>query len=292
MFERQDVETDKNIQKRDYVNAEDQVKHNYYQKHTLQTFAFAIDKIEYYKDCNTGFEMSVWELAEKMNEVIDESDPDLHLPQIVHALQTAEAIRKDYPSPSYDWLVLTGFVHDLGKILSHADIFNEPQWAVVGDTYPTGCPISKHVVYSDYFKDNPDVHNDAFNESIHGIYEPNCGLSEVIMTWGHDEYMYRICIANKCNLPPESLYIIRYHSFYAHHQLPDRDDEGKAISSYNQLLSDYDRKMLDWLTLFQKYDLYSKNENMSQDEIATFIADKKPYYCQLISKYFPEKIRI
>ena len=280
------------VLRRDYNHAEDKVRQNYRQKHTQQTFALAIDKIEQYKDCDSGIEMSMWDLAEKMNDVIDDSDPDLHLPQIVHALQTAEAIREAHPSPKHDWFILTGFIHDLGKILSHPDVFNEPQWAVVGDTYPVGCPISKNVVYSQYFKDNPDVHNNVFNETQYGIYESHCGLSKVIMTWGHDEYMYRICVANKCTLPVESLYIIRYHSFYAHHQLPDKDPEGKALSSYDHLLSDCDRKMIDWLRLFQKYDLYSKNENMSPEEIKEYIADKKPYYCRLISKYFPEKIRI
>jgi inositol oxygenase len=46
--------------------------------------------------------------------VVDESDPDIELPQIAHRLQTAEAIRADgHP----DWFVLTGFVHDLCKVL-------------------------------------------------------------------------------------------------------------------------------------------------------------------------------
>ncbi len=47
-------------------------------------------------------------------------------------LQTAKAIKADgFP----DWFVLTGFVHDLGKVLS---LFGEPQWSVVGDTLPGG----------------------------------------------------------------------------------------------------------------------------------------------------------
>lgn len=54
-------------------------------------------------------EMSIWECCELLNEVIDESDPDLDEPQIEHLLQTAEAIRKDYPNE--DWLHLTALVH-------------------------------------------------------------------------------------------------------------------------------------------------------------------------------------
>lgn len=53
--------------------------------------------------------MSVWECIELLNEFVDESDPDLDEPQIEHLLQTAEAIRKDYPDE--DWLHLTGLIH-------------------------------------------------------------------------------------------------------------------------------------------------------------------------------------
>ncbi|RWW27665.1 hypothetical protein GW17_00007899, partial [Ensete ventricosum] len=56
-------------------------------------------------------EMSIWECIELLNEFVDESDPDLDEPQIEHLLQTAEAIRKDYPDE--DWLHLTGLIHGL-----------------------------------------------------------------------------------------------------------------------------------------------------------------------------------
>lgn len=54
-------------------------------------------------------EMSIWDCCELLNDVVDESDPDLDEPQIEHLLQTAEAIRKDYPSE--DWLHLTALIH-------------------------------------------------------------------------------------------------------------------------------------------------------------------------------------
>lgn len=45
---------------------------------------------------------------------MDASDPDLELPNLIHLLQTAEAIRKDgHP----DWFQLTGLLHDMGKIM-------------------------------------------------------------------------------------------------------------------------------------------------------------------------------
>lgn len=52
----------------------------------------------------------------KLNDLVDESDPDTDLPNIVHAFQTAERIRQDHPDD--DWFHLTGLIHDLGKVCS------------------------------------------------------------------------------------------------------------------------------------------------------------------------------
>lgn len=60
--------------------------------------------------------MTVKEALLKLNELIDESDPDSDLPNIVHAFQTAEKIRAEHPNE--DWFHLTGLIHDLGKVNS------------------------------------------------------------------------------------------------------------------------------------------------------------------------------
>ena len=58
--------------------------------------------------------MSLWDAVEFLNTLIDDSDPDIELDQLQHLLQTSEAIRSDgHP----DWFVLTGFLHDVGKVL-------------------------------------------------------------------------------------------------------------------------------------------------------------------------------
>lgn len=59
--------------------------------------------------------MSIWECCELLNEYVDESDPDLEEPQIEHLLQTAEAIRKDFPN--HDWLHLTALIHGIISFL-------------------------------------------------------------------------------------------------------------------------------------------------------------------------------
>lgn len=58
----------------------------------------------------------------KLNDLVDESDPDADIPNIVHAFQTAERIRMDFPDD--DWFHLTGLIHDLGKVRNQLKYFN------------------------------------------------------------------------------------------------------------------------------------------------------------------------
>ncbi|ONK70031.1 uncharacterized protein A4U43_C05F29540 [Asparagus officinalis] len=216
--------------------------------------------------------MSIWECCELLNEFVDESDPDLDEPQIEHLLQTAEAIRRDYPDEG--WLHLTALIHDLGKVLLHPAFGGEPQWCVVGDTFPLGCAFDENIVHHQYFKENPD-YNDPVYSTKFGVYTQNCGLDKVTMSWGHDEYMYLVMKENKTTLPPAALFIVRFHSFYALHR----------AGAYTYLMNDDDKQMLNWLHIFNKYDLYSKSKvRINQEEV-------KPYYLSLINKYFPEKLR-
>ena len=135
----------------------------------------------------------------------------------------------------------TGLIHDLGKVLC---LFGEPQWAVVGDTFPVGCRYSEKIVFPEFFADNPDSSVPEYQTPC-GIYEPGCGLDRVHLSWGHDEYLYHVV---KDYLPDEGLAMIRYHSFYAAHR------EG----AYTHLMNDHDRRLMDWVRAFNPYDLYSK----------------------------------
>src|ERR1700688_671191 len=143
----------------------------YRQNHARQTFDFVMHKKDEYCNLNRG-KKSIWEMAEYLNTLVDDSDPDTDLTQIEHLLQTAEAIRKDgHPR----WFILAGFVHDLGKVLC---LYGEPQWAVVGDTFPVGCAYSKDIVFPEYFKANPDIDNPLY-QTKYGVYEPNWGLKKL-----------------------------------------------------------------------------------------------------------------
>lgn len=238
----------------------DTVKKFYHLNHKHQTLDFVKQKRRELLTLNRK-KMGAWEAIEYLNTLVDDSDPDTDLTQIEHLLQTSEAIRADgHP----DWFVLTGLIHDLGKILC---LWDEPQWAVVGDTFPVGCAFSPEIVFPEYFKENPDT-ADANLQSRTGIYHEGCGLNNVYMSWGHDEYMYHVV---KDYLPEEALYMIRFHSFYSWHRAGD----------YQYLMDDKDREMLPWVQKFNPYDLYSKTPDKPS------VKEVKPYYEDLIAKYLP-----
>ena len=207
--------------KEDYRNYDtperDTVREFYRLNHTYQTYDFVREKEREFLAFDKK-ELPVWGAMEFLNTLVDDSDPDTDLDQLQHLLQTAEAIRADgHP----DWFVLTGFLHDMGKVLC---LFGEPQWAVVGDTFPVGCQHSDKIVYSEYFANNPDSYDERYNTK-YGVYEPNCGLRNVHMSWGHDEYLYQIM---KDYMPEPALYMMRYHSFYSQHR----------EEAYNHLMDD------------------------------------------------------
>ncbi|XP_054279607.1 inositol oxygenase-like [Macrosteles quadrilineatus] len=255
---------------RDYTIDKDdplkeRVRLTYLQMHTYQTVEFVRDRMDHWLKFDT-FKSPIMDALVRLNELVDESDPDADIPNIVHAFQTAERIRADYPDD--DWFHLTGLIHDLGKVMA---FYNEPQWAVVGDTFPVGCAWANSIVYRDSsFHDNPDGKNPKYNTK-YGMYKPNCGLENVMMSWGHDEYLYRVLRHNNCKLPERALYMIRFHSFYPWHQGGD----------YDYLCSSKDLDMKEDVMLFNKYDLYTKSSKVPD------IENLKPYYQSLIDKYIP-----
>jgi len=250
------------------------VNQTYRDNHLGQTVEFVRSmKEEYMKFEKTR--MSLWDAIEKLSLTVDNSDPDADFPQIFHAFQTAEALRTKYPEA--DWLPLVGLIHDLGKVMLLPEFGGLPQWAVVGDIFPVGCAHSSRIVKSEYFRENEDAQNPEYN-TLYGIYEPNCGLSKLSMAWGHDDYMYNVCLHNGCTMPPLALNIIRFHSFYAFHK------EG----AYEHLMDKPDYTLRRWCHRFSKCDLYSKSAVVpTAKEIEE---DLKPHYQSLIDKYFPKNI--
>jgi len=240
------------------------VREFYRLNHHNQTFDFVQAKKREFGP-RTRRTMGVWEAMEFLNTLVDDSDPDTDLSQLEHLLQTAEQIRRDgHPR----WFILTGLIHDLGKILC---LFGEPQWAVVGDTFPVGCAWSDKVVFHEFFADNPDSREPKYQTRV-GVYEEGAGLDTVHLSWGHDEYLYQVV---KDYLPQEALYMIRYHSFYPAH----RD------GAYTYLMNDRDKAMFQWVRAFNPYDLYTKSHQRPN------VKELRPFYEGLIAEYLPAQLQ-
>jgi inositol oxygenase len=254
---------------RNFDDAADRVKNFYREQHHKQTVAYNIAaRNRFYNASRPRPEMTIWEAMEKLNTLIDESDPDTSLSQIQHLLQSAEAIRRD-GKPR--WMQLTGLIHDLGKLMVFdPEIGTQGQWDVVGDTFPVGCAFDERIIYPDTFAEgNPDAKDPNYNTK-QGIYAPNCGLDNIMLSWGHDEYLYHV-VKSQSTLPDEALAMIRYHSFYPWHR------EG----AYRHLMCDKDWEMLKAVQAFNPYDLYSKSDGVPDAE------ELKPYYMELINEFFP-----
>ena len=249
---------------RDYhAETRDSVKEFYRLNHRCQTVDFVKQKHDEYLGLRRG-KKNLWDALEYLNTLVDDSDPDTDLSQVSHLMQTSEAIRADgHPR----WFVLAGFIHDLGKVLC---LYGEPQWAVVGDTFPVGCRYSDKIVFSQFFADNPDSQVAEYQTRL-GIYEKRCGFSNILMSWGHDEYIFQV---SKDYLPLEALYMLRFHSFYAAH----REHE------YDYLMDDQDREYFKWVNAFNQYDLYTKSAEPPD------VTKLRPYYEDLVSDFYPDEV--
>jgi inositol oxygenase len=247
----------------DAAEARSSVKEFYRLNHTNQTMEFVRGKKKEYLALNRR-KMRVWEALEYLDTLVDDSDPDIDLTQIEHAMQTAEAIRR---ANQPRWFILTGLIHDLGKILC---LWGEPQWAVVGDTFPVGCAYSNSIVYPEFLEANPDSRHPVYSTK-YGIYDEGIGLDNVHLSWGHDEYVYHVV---KDRLPVPALYALRYHSFYPWHK------EG----AYEYLTNEQDREMLKWVKAFNRYDLYSKGDGKPD------VKALRPYYEELVEELLPDEL--
>jgi inositol oxygenase len=93
---------------------------------------------------------------------------------------------------------LVGLLHDMGKIQflwgtpedGQRGTAEGPQFALGGDTWAVGCRIPDSVVFPEFNAFNKDMQDPRYNKPL-GIYQPHCGIENVMWAWGHDEYMYR-----------------------------------------------------------------------------------------------------
>ncbi|CAE7562632.1 Miox [Symbiodinium sp. CCMP2456] len=258
---------------RNYENSERQEKvaATYGLMHQNQTVEFVQQQREKWLKFNKG-EFTVMEVISMLDELVDDSDPDVDIPNSIHDFQTAERIREQWPGEEFDWFHLVGLLHDLGKVMALPKMAGKdtlPQWAVVGDTFPVGCaPAEDSIVFPESFRENPDYNHPVFS-TTNGIYHPGCGITKLMFSWGHDEYMYQMLKFNGCSIPEHGLNMIRLHSFYPWH------DKG----AYSHLESQEEAETKKWVKEFNKFDLYSKADAVPE------IEELKPYYASLLKKY-------
>ena len=140
--------------------------------------------------------------------------------------------------------------------------FGEPSWAVVGDTYVLGCKFPKNIVFNEALTNSPEY--GKYDEL--GIYQVKCGIENLTLSYGHDEYLYTVLKNNKNHkISDKYLKIIRYHSFYPWH----------TYNEYKQFMVDSDYNILKNVKEFNQFDLYSKEDNTNISN------DIKEYYDNL-----------
>jgi inositol oxygenase len=264
---------------RNYVNSDRQavVENHYRLMRTNQCVDFVNKMEEFYSFDKPRAVMSIRDAFRALESYVDSSDPDVDLPNLVHMLQTSEGMRRaGHP----DWMQLVGLIHDMGKIMflwgnkeiGQVGTGDGDQWALGGDTWVVGCKMPSCTVFPEFNSLNPDESNPKYNTE-NGIYEPHCGMEKLKYAFGHDEYLYRMVLANKTTIPEEGLAMIRYHSCYPWH----------TGGAYRHLMSERDHELLKAVLEFNKYDLYTKD----QAGLTQSVDDLWPYYQGLIEKYFP-----
>ncbi|XVE57429.1 hypothetical protein DITRI_Ditri04bG0090200 [Diplodiscus trichospermus] len=196
------------------------VEQHYKLSRINQTYDFVTRMRKEYKKLDKA-EMGIWECCELLNEVIDDSDPDLDEPQIQHLLQSAEAIRKDYPNE--DWLHLTALIHDLGKILILPKFGELTQWAAVGDAFSVGWLLMSPMFITSILRKT------LTSTTQNSTLKMGSTLKDVDWTM--------------CSCPG-GMMIISLHKHGA----------------YTQFMSEEDKENMKWLKVFNKYDLYSKSK--------------------------------
>ena len=203
---------------RDYEASSNNVELLYKNMYINQTYKLKkniVNKLKFDK------QYKIKDIFPLLNKVIDSSDPDISLPQIIHGYQTAEAIKQelfdndklktiniidlfskeewfllddkyknlynttlvkfyDYIK-DWNWLILIGLIHDLGKILVLDEFGKFDEWFSVGDIYPLGCKFDSSNIFYDknYHKLCSDYSESEFNVNnidFYGVYKIKCGF--------------------------------------------------------------------------------------------------------------------
>lgn len=194
-----------------------------------------------------------------------------HMSAVEHAMQTAELCRK--ASPHQDWFHLVGLIHGLGRLMALPRFGGQPEWAVSSESFPVGCRFSSSITCSHFFSVNPDRRRRLYSSAT-GMYQPNCGLAALSMSWSAYEYLYLVLLKNKTALPPVARFVLRYCNFLALTRPGD---------AYSEFLNSTDLAMMPWLHRFQAIQGSGQPSCHGQ----RVDAELRHYYDSLVLKYIP-----
>lgn len=68
------------------------------------------------------------------------------------------------------------------------------------------------MIFDQHFKENINFNNRDYNTKC-GIYSEGCGLENVLISWGHDDYMYLVKFITKTILQKNYLRWIFFYKF-------------------------------------------------------------------------------
>ena len=307
---------------RNYVDSSvEKVYKKMIQKQTLDYVLSMKNKYSTYPN----IKMSIWKAIEKLNNIVDESDPDTEHPQIVHACQTGAFI---------SYVYLEKGSNKLNNNIKIKELFSKKEWndlpICIKEDYERYCNLD---IYYGYIKEWDWLPLIGFIHDLGKVLVlPEFGELEQWSVVG-DTFPVGCKYTNK-NLYYKKKYhksnpdYIKYNCFngiyelncgfdnihmsYGHDEylssvlkknntkLPNEaiyliryhsfyawhNPKNSSIRGYTNLASMYDWKMLPLLKAFQKADLYSKVEKKPN------IKEVKKIFGPLIKKYIGDEYLI
>lgn len=277
-----------------------------------QHLEYVLKQIRHYKTSPSKI-YNIFDLIDRLEAVVDESDPDTSDAQIYHAYQTAESItRRFFKNGVFlnppvrmlfkirEWNSLPKRVREyygnkrlktlyphitdwswlplVGLLHDLGKVLVFDEWGALPQWSVVGdtFPVGCRLSEAVIYKEHHDKNPDYERYGKFGIYTEKCGFDSLHMSWGHDEYLAMVLDKNieVVKLPEEALYMIRYHSFYPWHTPCDKNRGYEYFADF----TDWTRLPL--LKILQMSDLYSKSTNLPDKNTL------ENYYRTLCDRWF------
>lgn len=124
-------------------------------------------------------------------------------------------------SLNFSAISIAGDTHPLGcafdesivhhKVLTIKDLARLSSTSISNVTIINQIKLIKLLCFLQYFEGNPDHSNPSYNTK-NGVYSEGCGLENVMISWGHDDYMYLVYMHSHNSDRPASTNICTYLS--------------------------------------------------------------------------------